>query len=90
VVDETSPVVYGVSDNLVMYSDSGDSFNVSASVGGAGCGGGGGGAPAGGAGGGRGGGFGGWPMGCGTLDDLDVVQGWPANEGSNLFSLLFF
>jgi hypothetical protein len=82
VVDETSPVVYGVPDNLAMYSDSGDSFSVSASVGGSGRGGGG--APAGGAGGGRGGGPGGRPTGRGTPDDPDVVQGRPPNEGSNL------
>ncbi len=30
----TSPIVYGIPDNLAMYSDSGDSFSVSASVGG--------------------------------------------------------
>ena len=49
-VDETSPVVYGISDNLAMYSDSGDAFTVSATAGGGGrgAGGGGGGAPGGG------------------------------------------
>ena len=35
-VDDTSPIVYGVPDNLAMYSDSGDSFTVSANVGGGG------------------------------------------------------
>jgi len=83
VVDETSPLVYGVPDNLAMYSDSGDSFSVSANTGGAGRGGGG--AAAGGGGGGRGGGPGGGrPTGRGTPDDPDVVQGRPADEGSNL------
>src|SRR6185503_17109334 len=56
-VDDASPIVYGVPDNLAMYSDSGESFSVSASVGGGGRGAGGG-APGGG-GGGRGGGPGG-------------------------------
>jgi hypothetical protein len=36
IVDATSPVVYGVPDNLAMYSDAGDSFSVSANVGGGG------------------------------------------------------
>src|SRR5262249_53647090 len=35
-VDETSPIVYGVSDNLAVYSDAGESFSVSAAVGGVG------------------------------------------------------
>ena len=81
--DDTSPIVYGVPDNLAMYSDSGDTFAVSATAGGGGrgAGGGGGGAP----GGGRGGGPGGnRPTGRGTPDDPDVVQGRPANEGTNL------
>jgi hypothetical protein len=81
-VDHASPIVYGVPDNLAMYSDSGESFSVSANVGGGGRGAGGG-AP-GGAGGGRGGGPGGRPTGRGTPDDPDVVQGRPAVEGSNL------
>jgi hypothetical protein len=87
--DDTSPLVYGVPDNLAMYSDGGDAFTVSATTGGGGRGaggGGGGGAP--GAGGGRGGGPGGGrPTGRGTPDDPDVVQGRPANEGSNLTPL---
>ena len=83
VVDDTSPLVYGVPDNLAMYSDSGDSFVVSANVGGGGRGGAGGGG--GGGGGGRGGGPGGGrPTGRGTPDDPDVVQGRPADEGTNL------
>jgi hypothetical protein len=82
-VDDTSPLVYGVPDNLAMYSDSGDSFVVSATVGGGGRGAGGGGG--GGGGGGRGGGPGGGrPTGRGTPDDPDVVQGRPADEGTNL------
>jgi hypothetical protein len=80
-VDQASPIVYGVPDNLAMYSDSGNSFSVSANVAGGGRGGGGGG---GGAAGGRGGGRGGRPTGRGTPDDPDVVQGRPALEGSNL------
>ncbi len=50
IVDGASPIVYGVPDNLAVYSDSGESFSVSANVGGGGRAGGG--APAG-AGGGR-------------------------------------
>jgi hypothetical protein len=33
-VDQASPIVYGVPDNLAMYSDSGESFSVSPNVGG--------------------------------------------------------
>ena len=80
-VDSASPIVYGVPDNLAMYSDNGSSFSVSANVGGGGRGGGGGG---GGAAGGRGGGRGSRPTGRGTPDDPDVVQGRPAFEGTNL------
>jgi Zinc carboxypeptidase len=80
--DETSPVVYGVPDNLAVYSDAGETFGVSATAGGGGrgAGGGGGGAP----GGGRGGGAGGRPTGRGTPDDPDVVQGRPADEATNM------
>jgi hypothetical protein len=68
VVDETSPIVYGVPDNLAMYSNSGDCCTVSATVGG----------------GGRGGGPGASrATGRGTPDDPDVVQGRPALEGTN-------
>ena len=35
-MDDTSPVVYGVPDNLAIYSDSGDTFTVSATAGGGG------------------------------------------------------
>ena len=89
VVDDGSPIVYGVPDNLAMYSDSGDYFTVSASVGGGGRGGGGGGggAPAAAGGGRGGGGRANRPTGRGTPDDPDSVQGRPAYEGSNLTPL---
>jgi hypothetical protein len=84
-VDHASPIVYGLPDNLAMYSDSGESFSVSANVGGGGRGTGGAAqGAAGGAGGGRGGGPGGRPTGRGTPDDPDVVQGRAAVEGTNL------
>ena len=76
-VDETSPIVYGVMDNLALFSKSGDVFSVSNSAGGRGGGGGGGGAGA--AGGGRGGGGGATrSTGRGQPDDKDEVQGRPA------------
>jgi hypothetical protein len=81
-VDDASPVVYGVSDNLAVYSDGGETFAVSATAGGGGRGGGGGGGGA--PGGGRGGGAGGRPTGRGTPDDADVVQGRPPDEATNL------
>jgi hypothetical protein len=62
IVDDTSPIVYGVQDNLAVYSDNGASLSVSV----------------GGGGGGRGGGPGGQrPTGRGTPDDPDAVQGRP-------------
>jgi hypothetical protein len=87
IVDEASPIVYGVPDNLAMYSNSGSFFTVSSSSGGGGRGGGG--APpaaaAGQAGGARGAtGGGGRPTGRGTQDDPDTVQGRPMYEGTNL------
>jgi hypothetical protein len=82
-VDDGSPVTYGMADNLAVYSDAGESFSVSATAGGGGRGGGGGGG-GGAAGGGRGGGPGGRPTGRGTPDDVDVVQGRPPDEGTNL------
>jgi hypothetical protein len=83
VVDDTSPIVYGVPDNLAMYSNSGESFSVSATVGGGGRGGGFPGTAA--PGGGRGGGPGaGRPTGRGTPDDPDSVQGRPMYEATNL------
>jgi zinc carboxypeptidase len=82
VADDTSPVVYGVPDNLAVYSDAGETFGVSATAGAGGRGAGG--AGGGGAGGGRGGGPGGRPTGRGTPDDPDVVQGRLPDEGTNL------
>jgi len=90
-VDEASPIVYGVPDNLAMYSE-GDSFSVSSTAGGGGRGGGGGAPPAAAtatagaaaAAGGRGGGGGSRPTGRGTPDDPDTVQGRPAYEATNL------
>jgi hypothetical protein len=64
-VDEASPIAYGVKDSLAVYSSGGESFNVSNSRGG-GRGGGGGGAQR--------------PTGRGTPDDADVVQGRPMLE----------
>jgi uncharacterized membrane protein YgcG len=72
-VDETSPIVYGVSDNLAVYSDDGGSFSVSSSRGGRGGGGFGG-----------GGGGGGRPTGRGTADDPDVTQGRPLDPKFDL------
>ncbi len=72
VVDDTSPIVYGVQDRLAVYSDSGDSLSVSATAGG-GRGGGGGAAGAG-----RGGGAGPRATGRGLPDETDSVQGRPA------------
>jgi zinc carboxypeptidase len=63
-VDETSPIVYGVSDNLAVYSDDGGSFSISSTRGG-------------GRGGFGGGGGAGRPTGRGTADDPDVTQGRP-------------
>src|SRR5687767_490081 len=64
IVDDTSPIVYGVADNLALYSDDGGSFSVSSIRGARGAGGGGGGA-----------GAGGRPTGRGTADDPDITQG---------------
>jgi zinc carboxypeptidase len=71
-VDATSPVVYGVPDHLAVYSDSGDTFTVSANVGG--------GSRAREAAAPR-------ATGRGTPDDPDVVQGRPSDEGTNLSAL---
>jgi hypothetical protein len=79
IVDEASPIVYGVPDSLAMYSNRGDSFSVNVGVGGGRGGPGGGGA---GAGGGRGGGAG-RPTGRGTPDDIDTPQGRPALDPKN-------
>jgi hypothetical protein len=84
-VDGASPIVYGVADNLAMYSGGGESFSISASAGGGRGSTGSAGAAA--TGGGRGGGPGGRPTGRGTPDDPDIIQGRPANEGTNLAPL---
>lgn len=66
-VDDKSPIVYGVIDNLAVYSSDGMALSVTNSRGGRG----------GGGGGGRGGGGGARATGRGTADDVDVVQGRP-------------
>lgn len=69
-VDDASPIVYGVQDNLAVYSADGMSLGVSNSRGGRG------------GGGGRfGGGAGPRATGRGTADDQDVVQGRPNYVG---------
>ena len=81
IADDASPVMYGVPDNLAVYSNSGASFNAAAP-------GGRGGAAAGGpvgatpGTGGRGGGPGARATGRGTPDDPDVIQGRPAQIGT--------
>lgn len=78
--DDGSPIMYGVPDNLAVYSDRGESLAVGGGGGGRGGGGGGGAVP----GSGRGGGPGVQrPTGRGTEDDPDVVQGRPATEGTD-------
>jgi len=77
IVDDASPIVYGVTDGIAAYTDGGESFNVSAIAGGGGRGGGGGG---GGAAGGRGGAGPSRETGRGQPDDVDEVQGRPALE----------
>jgi len=72
VVDDTSPIVYGIQDRLAVYSDGGDSLGVSATAGGGRGGGGGGGGGA------RGGGAGPRATGRGLPDETDSVQGRPA------------
>jgi len=67
IVDDTSPLVYGIPDNLAVYSDSGGSFSVSSGVGGRG----------------RGAGAGGRPTGRGTPDDPDQAQGMPQLNPKN-------
>jgi hypothetical protein len=71
IVDDASPIVYGVADGIAAYTDGGESFNVSAIAGGGGRGGGAG----------RfGGGGAGRETGRGQPDDVDEVQGRPALE----------
>jgi hypothetical protein len=81
IVDDTSPLVYGIPDNLAVYSNSGASFSVSATAGGRGGGGGGGGGAAAG---GRGGGAGPRATGRGTPDDPDQPQGMPQLSPKNV------
>jgi hypothetical protein len=84
-VDDASPIAYGVPDNLAMYSSNGACFSVSATAGGGGRGRGGTPPGGGGAPGGRGGAGGASrPTGRGTINDTDTVQGRPMYEGSNL------
>ncbi|HEX8725595.1 MAG TPA: M14 family zinc carboxypeptidase, partial [Gemmatimonadaceae bacterium] len=65
-VDDASPIAYGIEDSLAVYSDEGESFGVSNVRGGRGFGG-------------RfGGGEAARETGRGTVDDHDVVQGRPA------------
>ena len=81
-VDETSPIAYGIMDNLAVYSSSGQNFSVTSQRGGRAGGGGGGGAAA--AGGGRGGGGVTRATGRGTQDDPDIIPGRPNLEPRNL------
>ena len=69
IVDNTSPIVYGVIDSLAVYSSDGMALGVTNSRGGRG----------GGGGGGRGDAAGPRATGRGTPDDVDVVQGRPLN-----------
>jgi uncharacterized membrane protein YgcG len=80
--DETSPIAYGIIDNLAVYSSSGMNFSVSNQRGGRAGGGGGGGF--GGGGGGRGGGGATRATGRGTQDDQDFVPGRPPIEPTGL------
>jgi hypothetical protein len=68
IVDNESPIVYGVKDSLALYSADGETFSVSSTRGGRG--------------GGRFGGGNGSARatGRGTADDPDVVQGRPVDE----------
>ncbi len=72
VVDATSPIVYGLPENLAVYSEDGSSFRVSATRGGFGGGGGGVGTAAERA------------TGRGLADDSDFVPGRPALDTSNV------
>ena len=69
IVDDASPIVYGVPDNLALMSDDGGTFSVSSTRGGG---------RGGGGGGGRAGGPAARPTGRGQPDDIDEVQGRPA------------
>ena len=65
-VDDASPIAYGVMDSLAVYSSDGESFSVSNTLGGRGRG--------------RFGEASGRPTGRGTPDDPDVPQGRPAMD----------
>ena len=69
VVDNTSPIVYGIPDNLAVYSDNGQSLGVSSSRGGGR--------------GGRFGGSTERATGRGSADEGDIVQGRSALDSSN-------
>ena len=69
VVDAASPIVYGIPENLAVYSDGGETFSVSNTRGGRG--------------GGRFSGTPERPPGRGTADDADVVVGRPQLDSSN-------
>ncbi len=71
IVDDASPIVYGIKDSLALYSADGESFSVSNVRGGRGSGRFGGGANE------------ARPTGRGTADDPDVVQGRIADERFN-------
>ncbi|MDB4912532.1 MAG: peptidase carboxypeptidase, partial [Gemmatimonadetes bacterium] len=74
-VDETSPIVYGIIDNLSVFSKTGESFNISNTLGGRG--------------GGRGGAGGGArATGRGLPDDPDFVTGFPALDPKNQAAVL--
>jgi hypothetical protein len=66
IVDDASPLAYGMADNLALYSDDGGSFGVSNTRGGRG--------------GGGGGGAGARETGRGMPDERDQVQGFPQLE----------
>jgi len=70
VVDATSPITYGIPDDLAVYSESGESFNVSNTRGGRR--------------GGRFSGTPERPTGRGTADDPDVVVGRPPLDSANM------
>ncbi|HVD04506.1 MAG TPA: M14 family zinc carboxypeptidase [Gemmatimonadaceae bacterium] len=67
-VDDASPIVYGVADNLALYSDDGTSFSVFSSRGGRGA---------------RFGTADSRATGRGTADDFDVAQGRPPIDSSH-------
>lgn len=69
IVDATSPIVYGIPENLAVYSDGGETFSVSNTRGGRG--------------GGRFSGTPERATGRGTADDADVVVGRPQLDSSN-------